>query len=70
MEKIWQKIKDFFGNKTVQIIETIIIVLCTIGLVIGGIEVEGIKSILDYVSAFILAVVALYKIIAKIIMGK
>ena len=70
MEKIWQKIKDFFGNKTVQIVETIIIVLCVIGLVIGGIEVEGIKQILDYVSAFILAVVALYKIIVKIIMGK
>lgn len=70
MEKIWQKIKEFFGNKTVQIIETVIIVLCTIGLVIGGVQVEGIKSILDYVSAFILAVVALYKIIVKVIMGK
>lgn len=70
MKKIWEKIKAFFENKTVQIIEVIIIVLCTIGLVIGGKEVEGLKQILDYVSAFILAVVALYKIIAKIIMGK
>lgn len=70
MKNLWKKIKAFFNNKTTQIVEIIIIVLCTIGLVIGGIEVEGIKSILDYVSAFILAVVALYKIIVKIIMGK
>lgn len=70
MKNLWEKIKAFLSNKTVQIVETVIIVLCTIGLVIGGIEVEGIKSILDYVSAFILAVVALYKIIAKIILGK
>lgn len=70
MEKIWEKIKAFFENKTVQIIEVIIIVLCAIGLVIGGKEVEGLKQILDYTSAFIFSVIALYKIIYKIIMGK
>lgn len=67
---MWNKIKEFFANKTVQIVETIIIVFCAIGLVIGGVQMEGIKSILDYVSAFILAVVGLYKIIAKIIKGE
>lgn len=67
---MWEKIKAFFANKVVQIVETVIIVICTIGLVIGGIQIEGLKQILDYVSAFILAVVALYKIIVKIILGK
>ena len=33
---MWQRIKDFFGKTVIQIVEIIVMILCAIGLAIGG----------------------------------
>ena len=63
---MWQKIKDFFGKTVVQIVEIIIMILCAIGLAIGGWKGEDFHALIDYVGAAIVAILAIVKFIKTI----
>lgn len=63
---MWQKIKDFFNKTVVQIIEIIAMILCAIGLVIGGWEGEDFHSLVDYTGSAIVAILAVIKFIKTI----
>ena len=63
---MWQKIKDFFDKTVVQIVEIIVMILCAIGLVIGGWKGEDFHSLVDYVGSAIIAILAVVKFIKTI----
>ena len=66
---MWQKIKDFFSKTVVQIVEIFVMILCAIGLVVGGWKGEDFHSLVDYVGSAIIAILTVIKFI-KIIMHR
>ena len=64
---MWQKIKDFFDKTVVQVVEIIVMILCAIGLVVGGWQGEDFHSLVDYVGSAIIAILAVVKLTKTII---
>ena len=46
---MWEKIKAFFENKIVKIVEGVIIALASLGLLIGGVNVDTVAEIIAIV---------------------
>lgn len=67
MKKIWEKIKEFFQNKTVIIVEIVLLILIAIGLFIGGITAESQKSFIDYAGSLVILIRAIVKAIKDLI---
>lgn len=63
---MWKKIKDFLSKPAVQIVEVIIMILCAIGLFIGGWKSEDFHALVDYVGCAIIAILAVVKFINTI----
>lgn len=63
---MWQKIKDFFDKTVVQIVEIIVMILCAIGLIVGGWKGEDFHSLIDYVGSATVAILAVIKFIKTI----
>ena len=63
---MWQKIKNFFDKTVVQIVEIIAMILCAIGLMVGGWKGEDFHSLVDYVGSAIVAILAITKFIKTI----
>ncbi len=62
---MWEKIKAFFQNKTVQIVEWIVLALGIAGLSLAGIQAESVTSYVQLVFAILQAVAALISFIIK-----
>lgn len=60
-----EKIKAFFSNKVVQIVEWVVLALAIAGLAIAGIAAQSITSYVALVFAIIAAVSALVSFIIK-----
>lgn len=58
-----EKIKAFFQNKTVKIVEGVIIALASAGLILGGITIESIGKIPVVALGVITAIEALISLI-------
>lgn len=64
---MWQKIKEFFEQRTVKIVEGVIIALASAGLIIGGVNAEEVaKTIAFSVGGIITAIESLITIIQGI----
>ena len=63
---MWKKIKDFFDKSIVQVVEIIVMVLCAVGLFVGGWSGEDFHSLVDYVGSAIVAILAITKFIKTI----
>lgn len=61
--------KDFFNNKIVMIVESVLLVAGTVGLVIGGVSSEGVAQIsqlsIGALSAIDALITAIYAIVKK-----
>lgn len=64
---MWEKIKNFFSNKIVKIVEIVIMVICAVGLIIGGIKTTDLQQVIDFVGAGIIAITALVEFIKTIL---
>lgn len=64
---MWEKIKVFLNKTAVQIVEVIVMILCAVGLVIGGWKGEDFHSLVDYVGGAIIAILAVVKFIKTIL---
>lgn len=61
---MWEKVKAFFAKDWVKITEVVLMLVLSIGLLIGGVEVAEIESIPQLagsIVAGILAIVAFFK---------
>lgn len=63
---MWQKIKDFFNKTAMQIVEVIIMILCAIGLIIGGWKGEDFHSLVDYAGSAIISILSVIKFVKTI----
>ena len=63
---MWQKIKNFFNKTIVQVAEVIVMILCAIGLMVGGWQGEDFHSLVDYTGSAITAILAVTKFIKTI----
>lgn len=61
--------KDFFNNKITMIVESVLLVAGTVGLVIGGVSSEGVAQIsqlaIGALSAIDALITAIYAIVKK-----
>lgn len=60
-----EKIKEFFSNKVVQVIEWVVLALAITGLAIAGIASQSVVSYVALVFAILAAVSALVSFIIK-----
>lgn len=61
---MWEKIKMFFTNKTVKIVEWIILAIVMIGLIIGGATTDTITGSVALVGGIVGAVALFIKFIS------
>lgn len=61
------KIKSFLNNIVVQIVEVVTMILCAVGLFVGGWEAQDFHSLVDYVGCAIVAILAIVKFIKTIL---
>lgn len=62
-----EKIKAFFENKITKIVEICLILLCAIGLIIGGVTVETIAKVPALAGGIVLAVIAVIDFIRALV---
>lgn len=65
---MWEKIKAFFAKEWVKITEVVLMLILSIGLMIGGIDVAAIESIPQLAGSIvsgILAIITFFKNFVK-----
>lgn len=67
---VMDKLKSFFQNKVVMIVESVMLIASSIGLSIGGISAEGITSMVSLGLAALSAVDAILTFIAALLKKK
>lgn len=65
-----EKIKNFLDNKVTKIVELVLVVLTSAGLIVGGITVDQIDKAVGLTSGIITAVGALALFIASLVNKK
>lgn len=63
---MWEKIKSFFQNKTVKIVEVVVMALASAGLIIGGVSTDTQAQIPAFVSGILMAIETLISFIQAI----
>lgn len=61
------KLKDFFNNKVVMAVESVLLGAAAVGLTVGGLSAEGIQSIASMSVAALSAVDAVATLIAALL---
>lgn len=64
------KLKSFFQNKVVMIVESVMLIASSVGLSIGGVSAEGITSMVSLGLAALSAVDAILTFIAALLKKK
>lgn len=64
---MWEKIKAFFNNKIVQIVEFVLIAICCGGLIFAGISYEEVAKIPALVAGILGAISALIMFITNLV---
>lgn len=67
---MWEKIKAFFQNPITIIVESVLIAICSVGLIIGGVTAESIAKIPALAGGIVLAVLAIIEFIRGLIVKK
>lgn len=62
-----EKIKAFLSNTKVQIVEFVTLAVTTTGLILGGVNVDGINSVVQLTSAGITAIGAIVVLINSLV---
>lgn len=63
---MWEKIKTFFQNKIVQIVEWVLLFIVAVGLIIGGVTVDTQYSFLILVGGVVDAIALVITFITKL----
>ena len=64
------KIKAFFNNKIVKIVEFVLLALSATGLIFGGVTSADVSSVVTLTEGVIVAVAALAAFISNLVKGK
>ena len=64
---MFEKLKVFLSNIWVQIVEVALMILCGIGLLAAGWKGEDFHSLVDFVGAAIIAILAIVKFVKSIL---
>lgn len=67
---MFKKIKAFFSNGKVMLVESIVMAVAAAGLLLGGAPLEGIISIIKTVAGAVIAFDAIVTAIAAILGGR
>ena len=67
---VMDKLKSFFQNKVVMIVESVMLIASSVGLSIGGVSAEGITSMVSLGLAALSAVDAILTFIAALLKKK
>lgn len=59
-------VKTFFQKTWVRVTEIIVMILCIVGLLYGGITSDDIKSVVDYTAAGVIAITAIITLVKTI----
>jgi thiamine monophosphate synthase len=59
-------VKTFFEKTWVRVTEIVVMILCIVGLLYGGITSDDIKSVVDYTAAGVIAVTAVITLVKTI----
>lgn len=63
---MWEKIKSFFQNKIVKIVEVVVMTLASAGLIIGGVSTDTQAQIPALVSGILMTIETLISFIQAI----
>lgn len=64
------KIKAFFNNKIVRIVEFVLLALSAAGLILGGVTSADVSSVVTLTEGVIVAVATLAAFISNLVKGK
>lgn len=62
-----EKVKAFLSNTKVQVVELSVLAVTTAGLILGGVNVDGINSVVQLTSAGVTAIGAIVVLINSLV---